>query len=158
MNILLIVFVALVLWRGVRGMKIGLVDEAGRLLSLVITLFVLSLAILLYTSVKANDTKNIVISVVMILVTGLAARLIRLIVKSLSAIAHLPVISVLNSLLGIVIGIAEVVVTLWILYVAVANFDLGEFGLQITNWTKQSEILQKLYDMNQIAYWMTAGL
>lgn len=158
MNILLIVFVALILWRGWRGMKIGLVDEAGRLLSLVITLFVLSLAILLYTSVKANNTKNIVLSAAMILVTGLAARLIRMVVKSLSAIAHLPVISVLNGLLGIVIGIAEVVVILWILYVVIANFDLGEFGLQITNWTKQSEILQKLYDMNQIAYWMAAGL
>lgn len=158
MNILLIVFVALILWRGWRGMKIGLVDEAGRLLSLVIALFVLSLAILLYTSVKANNTKNIVLSAAMILVTGLAARLIRMVVKSLSAIAHLPVISVLNGLLGIVIGIAEVVVILWILYVVIANFDLGEFGLQITNWTKQSEILQKLYDMNQIAYWMAAGL
>lgn len=158
MNILLIIFVVLVLWRGWRGMKIGLVDETGRLLSLVITLFVLSLAILLYTSVKANDTKNIVISVVMILVTGLVARLVKLVVKSLSAIAHLPVISVLNSLLGIAIGIAEVVVILWILYVVIANFDLGGFGLQITNWTKQSEFLQKLYDMNQIAYWMAAGL
>lgn len=158
MNILLFVFVALVLWRGLRGMKLGLVDEAGRLLSLVITLFVLSLAILLYTSVKANDTRNIVLSVAMIIITGIVVRLVRMVVKSLSAIAHLPVISMLNSLLGIVIGIAEAVVILWILYVVIDNFDLGEFGLQITNWTKQSEILQKLYDMNQIAYWMTAGL
>lgn len=158
MNILLIVLVILAVWRGWHGMKKGLVEEIGGLLSLVISLFVLSLGILLYTSVKINDTKNIVLSVVMILVTGLAARLVRVVFKSLSAIAHLPIISALNSLLGIAIGVAEVVVGLWILYVVVANFDLGTIGLQITNWTKQSEILQKLYDMNQIAYWMAAGL
>lgn len=158
MNILLIVFIVLAVWRGWHGMKIGLVDEIGRLLSLVISLFVLSLGILLYTSVKTDDTKNIVLSVIMIIVTGLAARLMRMVIKSLSAIAHLPVLSVLNGLLGIAIGIAEIVVVLWILYVVVASFELGDFGLQIINWTKQSEMLQQLYDMNQIAYWMAAGL
>lgn len=158
MNILLIVFIVLAVWRGWHGMKTGLVDEIGRLLSLVISLFVLSLGILLYTSVKTDDTKNIVLSVIMIIVTGLVARLMRMVIKSLSAIAHLPVLSALNGLLGIAIGIAEIVVVLWILYVVVASFELGDFGLQIINWTKQSEMLQQLYDMNQIAYWMAAGL
>lgn len=158
MNILLIVFIVLAVWRGWHGMKIGLVDEIGRLLSLVISLFVLSLGILLYTSVKTDDTKNIVLSIIMIIVTGLAARLMRMVIKSLSAIAHLPVLNALNGLLGIAIGIAEIVVVLWILYVVVASFELGDFGLQIINWTKQSEMLQQLYDMNQIAYWMAAGL
>lgn len=158
MNILLITLVILAVWRGWRGMKKGMVEEVGGLISLVISLFVLSLGILLYTSVKTSDTKNIVLSVIMILVTGLVARLVHLVFKSLAAIAHLPVINVLNGLLGIAIGVAEVVVVLWILYVVVANFELGSFGAQITSWTKQSEVLQKLYDMNQIAYWMSAGL
>lgn len=158
MNVLLIVLVILAVWRGVRGMKIGLVDEVGHLLTLVISLFVISLGILLYTSIKSNDTKNIVLSVIMLILTGLAARLVNLVMKSLSTIAHLPIISALNSLLGIAIGIAEIVVVLWIVYVVVANFDTGTFGGQIMEWTEQSEILQKLYDMNQFAYWMAAGL
>lgn len=158
MNILLIVLIILAVWRGWHGMKKGLVEEIGGLLSLVISLFVLSLGILLYTSVKANDTQNIVLSVVVLLVTGLAARLLRTVIKSLAAIAHLPIISALNCLLGIVIGVAEAVVALWILYVIIENFDLGAFGMQIVDWTEQSEVLRKLYDMNQIAYWMAAGL
>lgn len=158
MNILIIVLIVLAVWRGMRGMKIGLVDEMGRLLSLVISLFVISVGILLYTSVKTNDTKNIVLSVVILVITGIVTRIIRLMVKSLSAIAHLPVISALNSLLGIAIGVAEVVVALWIVYVVIANFDLGSFGLWMIGQTRENEFLQKLYDMNQIAYWMTAGL
>lgn len=158
MNVLIIVLAVLALWRGMRGMKIGLVDEVGRLLSLVISLFVISLGILLYTSIKAGDTKNIVLSVIIIIITGIAAKAVRLVVQSLSTIAHLPIISALNSLLGIAIGVAEVVVALWIVYVLIASFDLGSFGLWITNQTVESELLQKLYDMNQIAYWMAAGL
>lgn len=158
MNILVIVLAALALWRGIRGMKIGFVEETGRLLSLVISLFVLSLGILLYTSVKAGDTKNIVLSVLILIVTGIVAKLIRLMVKSLSAIAHLPLLNVLDSLLGLLIGVAEAVVILWIIYVLITSFELGSFGAWMMEQTHENEILKKLYDMNQIAYWMAAGL
>lgn len=158
MNILIVILAALVIWRGWRGMKTGLVDELMKLLSLVISLFILSLGILLYTSVKESDTKNIVLSVIMIVLTGIAARLVNLVMKSLSTIAHLPIINILNSLLGIAIGVAEVVVVLWIVYVVIANFDTGEFGRLMMEWTLQSEVLYKIYEMNQIANWMAAGL
>lgn len=148
MNILLVVLAVLVIWRGWRGMETGLVDELGKLLSLVISLFVLSVGILLYTSVKESDTKNIVLSIVILILTGLAAKLVNLVIKSLSAIAHLPIINILNGLLGILIGAAEVVVLLWIVYVVIANFDTGEFGRLMMEWTFQNELLTKVYEIN----------
>ena len=102
MNVLLVCVILFALWRGYAGMKKGMVDEIRMLLSLVISLFVLSLAILLYSSVKEKNTTNIILSVLMLLITGLAARLVNLIFKSLSAIAHLPILKLLNSVLGIV--------------------------------------------------------
>ena len=95
-------------------MKKGMVDEIRMLLSLVISLFVLSLAILLYSSVKEKNNTNIILSILMLLITGLAARLVNLIFKSLSAIAHLPILKLLNSVLGIVVGMTESIVVLWI--------------------------------------------
>lgn len=145
MNLLLIVLIVLVLWRGWHGMRNGLVEEAGGLLLMVITLFVLSLGILLYTSIKAGNTKNIILSVIVMIVTGLAVKLLRLVIKSLSALAHLPLIGILNSLLGLLVGVVEVVVILWILYVLIANFDLGSFGLWVTKQTEQSQMLKRLH-------------
>ena len=84
MNVLLVCVILFALWRGYAGMKKGMVDEIRMLLSLVISLFVLSLAILLYSSVKEKNTTNIIMSVLMLLITGLAARLVNLIFKSLS--------------------------------------------------------------------------
>lgn len=155
MNLLFILLLALALWRGWRGMKVGLVEEAGRLLLLVITLFVLSLGILLYTSIKSGDTKNIILSVIVIVITGLVVRLLKFVIKSLSALAHLPLIGILNGLLGLVIGVAEVVVVLWILYMVIANFDLGSFGLWITQQTQQSEYLARLH---RILFSLQSGL
>ncbi len=157
MNILLLIVVLFALWRAYAGLKKGMVDEIRLLLSLVITLFVLSLAILLYTSIKENHTKNIVLSVIAILITGIAARLINLIFRSLSAIAELPVISLVNRLCGAAVGAMEAVVGLWIVYIVIGSFDTGVFGSQIAAWTMENEVLTKLYRMNQVAYWM-AGL
>lgn len=157
-NVLLIIFALTAFWRGCAGMKRGLVEEIRRLLSLVIALFVLSLGILLYTSIKESDVKNIVLSVLVMLITGFLAKLVNLMMKSLAAIAHLPIISLLNRVLGIAIGVAEAVVALWIVYVVVNSFDTGQFGVWIMEWTGKSEVLQKLQKLNQIAYWISAGL
>lgn len=155
MNILLLIVVLFALWRGYAGLKKGMVDEIRMLLSLVITLFVLSLAILLYTSVREGDTRNIVLSVIAIVITGIVARLVNLIFKSLSAIAGLPIISFINRLCGAAIGAMEAVVGLWIVYIIIGSFDTGIFGSQIAAWTMENEVLTKLYRINRVAYWMT---
>lgn len=157
MNILLIIVILIALWRGYAGLKKGVVDEVRMLFSLVLTMLVIALAILLYTSVKENNTRNIVLFVIAILIAGLAARLISLIFKSLSAIADLPVFRFADRLLGMAFGAMEAVVGLWIVYIVIGSFDTGVFGSQIAAWTMQSEILTKLYRMNQVVYWM-AGL
>lgn len=157
MNILLIIVILIALWRGYAGLKKGVVNEVRMLFSLVLTMLVIALAILLYTSVKENNTRNIVLFVIAILIAGLAARLINLIFKSLSAIADLPVFRFADRLLGMAFGAMEAVVGLWIVYIVIGSFDTGVFGSQIAAWTMQSEILTKLYSMNQVVYWM-AGL
>ena len=85
MNVLVLILIVLALWRGLHGMKRGMVDEVGLLISLVISLFVLSVGILLYTSIKEKNTENIVISVIVLLITGIAVKLISLFVKAFSA-------------------------------------------------------------------------
>lgn len=157
MNILLIIVILIAIWRGYAGLKKGVVNEVRMLFSLVLTMLVIALAILLYTSVKENNTRNIVLFVIAILIAGLAARLISLIFKSLSAIADLPVFRFADRLLGMAFGAMEAVVGLWIVYIVIGSFDTGVFGSQIAAWTMQSEILTKLYSMNQVVYWM-AGL
>ena len=150
-NILLIIFIVLAVWRGRSGAVRGLTGEVYRLLSLVITLFVLSVGILLYTSIKEKDTLNIVLSLVVLVLTGVISKLVTLVMKSLGGIAHLPFLSFLNKMLGIAVGITEIVVFLWIIYVIIGEFDTGMFGDRIMEWTSQSRLLQKLYDLNYVA-------
>lgn len=153
-NLLLPALLLLAVWRAWRGYKNGFAEEIYRLISLVAALFVLALLLMAVSSFRADDMKNGIISVILLIITGIVLHLFGIIMKSLKAIAKLPIISFLNSLLGLAAGIAEVIVGAWIMYCVIHAFPTGEFGTQIMIWTQESEWLMKLYEANRITEWL----
>ena len=149
-NLLLPALLLLAVWRAWRGFKNGLAEEIYRLISLVAALFVLALVLMAVTSFQSDDTKNGIIAVILLIITGIILHLFGIIMKSLKAIAKLPVISILNSLLGLVAGIAEIIVGSWIMYCIIQAFPTGDFGVQIMAWTQENEWLIKLCEANRI--------
>ena len=150
-NLLLPALLLLAAWRAWRGFKNGLAEEIYRLISLVAALFVLALVIM---AVRSDEIKNGVISVILLIIIGILLHLFGIIMKSLKAIVKLPIISFLNSVLGLAAGIAEIIVTAWIMYCVIQTFPTGEFGRQIMVWTQESEWLTKLYEANRITEWL----
>ena len=153
-NLLLPALLLLAVWRAWRGYKNGFAEEIYRLISLVAALFVLALLLMAVSSFRADDMKNGIISVILLIITGIVLHLFGIIMKSLKAIAKLPIISFLNSLLGLAAGIAEVIVGAWIMCCVIHAFPTGEFGAQIMAWTQESEWLMKLYEANRITEWL----
>ena len=153
-NLLLPALLLLAVWRAWRGYKNGFAEEIYRLISLVAALFVLALLLMAVSSFRADDMKNGIISVILLIITGIVLHLFGIIMKSLKAIAKLPIISFLNRLLGLAAGIAEVIVGAWIMYCIIHAFPTGEFGTQIMIWTQESEWLMKLYEANRITEWL----
>ena len=153
-NLLLPALLLLAVWRAWRGYKNGFAEEIYRLISLVAALFVLALLLMAVSSFRAYDMKNGIISVILLIITGIVLHLFGIIMKSLKAIAKLPIISFLNRLLGLAAGIAEVIVGAWIMYCVIHAFPTGEFGTQIMIWTQESEWLMKLYEANRITEWL----
>ena len=100
-NLLLPALLLLAVWRAWRGYKNGFAEEIYRLISLVAALFVLALLLMAVSSFRADDMKNGIISVILLIITGIVLHLFGIIMKSLKAIAKLPIISFLNSLLGL---------------------------------------------------------
>ena len=153
-NLLLPALLLLAVWRAWRGYKNGFAEEIYRLISLVAALFVLALLLMAVSSFRADDMKNGIISVILLIITGIVLHLFGIIMKSLKAIAKLPIISFLNRLLGLAAGIAEVIVGAWIMYCIIHAFPTGEFGTQIMIWAQESEWLMKLYEANRITEWL----
>lgn len=157
-NILLIIALALCLWRACRGFRVGMAEEVYRLISLVVALFVLALSIMAISSFMDHNNKNGIVAVILIIITGIVFHLLSIVLNSLKTVAKLPIISFFNSILGIAAGVLEVVVALWILYIIIQNFPTGSFGEQIMKWTNENELLLRLYNSNYISGWISSLL
>lgn len=154
-NVLVIIFVILMIWRMCKGFKNGLAKEINGLVSLFIALVVLSAVLLLIGGIMENDMRTIIICVVFLIIISLVHRVAELLMKSLETIAKMPVINLINILLGAAAGLLEAVTVFWIMYTLIDVLPLGELSERVMQWTNESTILVNIFRKNYIAQWMS---
>lgn len=114
MNLLVIIFIIMIIWRICRGYKRGLAKEIHGVLSLFMTLLVLCILFLLLASIYEKNTKTTVIAAVLLVAVSLLCRLTGFIMKSVEALAKLPLIGLVNKVLGAAAGGIELLIMFWI--------------------------------------------
>ena len=154
MNILVIIFIVLLIWRLWRGYKSGFAKEIHGVVSLFMALVVLSIVFLLIASIFEKNTKTTVVAVVLLVTVSFFYRLLSMLMKSVEILAKLPVISLVNKFLGAVAGAIELLFAFWIMYVIIDSLPTGQFGEQIMTWSRQSTLLINVYQKNYIANWI----
>lgn len=155
MNVTLIGFIILMLAMVSRGFKKGMVKEITGLISLAVTLFVVSLIIMLYTSFHAEETENMIVTVIILVVVSLIYSLVKIFLKSAKLLSKLPVIKLLDRFLGLFVGAAKGMIILWIIYILNEGNLFGPLTEQIVKDTMNSDILMKIYEYN---YLMKLGI
>ena len=150
MNITLIIVLLIIIIASVHGFKKGITKELSSLISWVVTLFVLSLVIMLYTSFNNNETKNTIFTVIILAVVGIIYSVVRFVLKPAKFIAKLPLFHFLDQLLGLLIGVAEGFLIVWLLYVLNESGIFGVVGEMIRTDTARSEILSLIYEYNYL--------
>ena len=151
MNITLIIVLVIFILTIVHGYKKGMTKEISGLVSWVVTLFVMSLVIMLYTSFRANEGKNMVVTIIILVAVALVNGIIRLFLKPIKLFAKLPILKFIDQLLGIIIGVAEGFLIVWLMYVLNEGGLFGQFGEMISADTLRSQILSLIYEYNYLA-------
>lgn len=151
MNIMLIVVALIILFQMRSGYKKGMVKEIISLITLLIVgIMVALLACVLHTYMH-KEFIGLVLAVILLTVLGVVHKLLKVVFFSIKAIAELPVVSLLNKLLGAVLGLAEVLFILQLIYFWVSTFGMGTLGEQIVSYTNDSLFLNFFYEHNWIA-------
>lgn len=150
MNFTLIIVFLIIFLAAVHGFKKGMTKEISGVISWAVTLFVMSLFIMLYTSFHANQSKNMIFTVVILIIVAVINFAIRLFLKPLKLAAKLPVIKLLDQLLGFFLGVGEGFLIVWLMYVLNASGIFGEFGEMIREDTSGSQILSLIYEYNYL--------
>lgn len=151
-NLLLIIVVIAMFCGMINGYKRGMVREIIAFVSLIITCVVVVLFGNGLHSYFEGKIVNVVIAVVLLCLIGIVRHLLGVIFFSAKVISKLPVVHWLDKILGIVVGIAEIVLILWTIYTFVMFMDLGIIGQQILVLTQASPFLTWLYQHNYLAY------
>ena len=156
MNLLVIVFMALLVWGVWKGFRNGFAKEVNGVVSLFMALVVLSVVFVLIAGIWEKNAETIFVSVVLLVVFGILYRILNMVMKSITTLARLPLISVADHLLGAAAGVLELMIVFWIMYVMIEGFPTGRFGEQIMAWTKESALLINIYNKNYIANWIVS--
>ena len=150
MNFTLIIVALIIILAAVHGFKKGMTEEVSGLISWAVTLFVMSLVIMLYTSFRANESKNTIFTIIILVVVAIVYSVIKIFLKPIKLAAKLPFLKLLDRMLGFAIGIAEGVLIIWLMYVLNEGGIFGEFGERIIADTARSQILSLIYEYNYL--------
>ena len=136
------------IWRIFQGSRNGLIDEAGALADIVIVSFAVVAGIVVIESALGKNLIGFLVSGIILLVILLARKLIRFIFCSLGMIAKLPLLNGLNKFLGMIAGIAEATVVIWVAFAVISCLKIPVKGRLITELIQENIFLNFLYQKN----------
>ena len=151
-NLMLLIVLIVMIFSMVEGYKKGMVREIISFVSLIITCIVVVLLGNALTSYFEGNIINVIIMVLLLCVIGIVKHLLGVVFFSAKVISKLPVVSWVDKLLGIVVGILETILILWTIYTFIMLMDLGMIGQLILTYTEESQVLTWLYVNNYLAH------
>lgn len=152
LNLMMLIVLIVLICSMVDGYKKGMVREIISFVSLIITCVVVVLLGNALTSYFEGNIINVIIMVLLLCLIGIVRHLLGVVFFSAKVISKLPIVSWVDKLLGIVVGILETVLILWTIYTFIMLMDLGMIGQQILEYTEESQILTWLFENNYLAY------
>lgn len=138
----------LLLVRMIVGVKRGFIKEICSLISVIIASIAVVLIAFGVRNFFSHEVVLVVAAIVCILLLGIIYKLLEVFFVSLKLIAKLPVVNLLDKLLGIIIGIAETILVVWAVYCIITIMQPSAFGNWIINCVKNNNIMKFLYVHN----------
>ena len=151
-NILLFIVGIVLLCNVISGYKKGMVREVISFVSMIILCIIIALIGGGLQSYFDGQFLNVIIMVVLLCVVGIVKHLLDVVFFSAKVLSKLPIVSWLNKILGIAVGVLETVLILWTIYTFVMMMDLGVIEEMILDNTRENQVLAWFYQHNYLAY------
>ena len=148
MNYLLIIILLVFVWRIAIGYKRGMVKELQAFVTFLVTSASIILVCKTITAYKEADNIIMIINILILTILGISFSILKMVFFSAKAIVKLPVIHLADKILGIVMGAAEVVFSIWALCLFLDTFSKGIFVKMALAYIKDNSFLLYLYNNN----------
>lgn len=145
----------LLLVRVVVGTKKGFIKEVCSLISVVIASIAVVLIAFGVRKYFDHEVVMVVAAIVLVLLLGIIYKLLDVFLVSLKLISKLPVVSLIDKILGLILGIVETVFIIWAIYCIITIMQPSAFGNWIINCVKNNTIMKFLYVHNFMFGWIS---
>lgn len=153
-NILLIVMLIVTAFKIYDGYQKGLVKEVISLASLVVLSGGLALIAAGINNYHTGKFLNTILAVVFLVIVLVVHFLLGLALFPAKLAAKLPIIKKVDKLGGAVLGAAEGILLLWIIYALAMLLKDGAISQMIFSYVEDSEILYWFYQHNYLVYFL----
>lgn len=157
-NLMLVAVVIAILFKMVDGYKKGMVREVVSLISTVVLCIVAALLAYGVSSYYDGKVFNVAVAVILFILVATAHHLLGLVLFPAKLASKLPIVHTIDKLLGIVFGIFEVILVLWMVYSLIMMMDMGVTGQMILSYTEENAALSWVYQNNYLAKWIGSFL
>lgn len=158
MNILFIIVVSILAIGAVWGWKRGLLESVIRIISCILGILVL----IVVAKGVGNFIQKSYVKVIMALILLLAIRMIHRAVKFLAdtfkLVRAIPIGKLADKLAGTIVGLAEAVIIIWIMFLIVGVFDIMGLKSWMMVQVSESSFLTMLYYSNYLIELLKAVL
>lgn len=149
-NLPFLIVVALLIIRVIISVKRGFVKELCSLIATVVASLAILLIALAVQKYFAEDRIIMAVTIILLFLLCIIYKIIDTFLVALKLISKLPVVKILDKVLGVVIGVAEVLVVVWTVYCLIMVLDTGFFEKWIMDCVRNNAIMGKLYEYNYI--------
>ena len=102
-----------------------------------------------FSDYVVNFSATVILNVVSFIVAFLLVQIaLRLVIAALDILSQAPVLSLLNRVAGLLLGLLQMLFLLWIFFMAVSAASATETGLYLMSMVQESGLLSYLYDAN----------
>lgn len=132
------------------GAQKGFAKGVVNFVALAVTLVMFGIFIRIYYAYTSNNTTGLVIAVATLVVLGLVYGVIKIVLKSFQSLSELPVVAILDKLLGAAIGLLAVVLLFQAIVVVSRLGYLGIVGDTIAHDVEDNQWLTYVADYDII--------
>ena len=127
----LIIIALIFIWRIVVGFRKGMVKEIGSLIAMAVAGVCIFLIIGAVRGYLDNETGKLIQNILILFAVCVIYRLLRVLATSIQLVSKLPIIKILDKLLGLVVGCAEAVLIVGFVVYFLKNWGLSILALSI---------------------------
>lgn len=150
LNILLIIVVSIMALGAVWGWKRGLIEGVIRIISCLLGILVLVIAAKGVGNFIQKSYVKVLMAVILLLAVRIIYRTVKLLTDTFKLVRAVPVGKFADKIAGTVLGLAESVVIIWVMFLIIGVFDRMGLNAWMLEQVEKSDFLTMLYYSNYI--------